>query len=67
MKSAKSSGTPIGAMFQKKTSPDLLVPPRKKLELLYARREAIDTLIQSLERYDKFRARAMEPNRRKTA
>ena len=29
---------------------------RKKLEYLYARRSAIDTLIQSLEGYDRFRA-----------
>jgi len=40
---------------------DLPVPSpvsayRKELEYLYARRLAIDTLIESLEEYDRFRA-----------
>ena len=40
---------------------------RKELEYLYARRTAIDSLIQSLEEYDRFRAQRMEEPRRKTA
>ena len=44
-------------MFAKKhSSPP---PPRlyrKELDYLYARRTAIDTLIESLEEYDRFRA-----------
>jgi len=39
--------------------------PRKELEYLYARRTAIDTLIQSLQEYDRFRAlRCAEPKRK---
>jgi hypothetical protein len=33
---------------------------RKELQYLYARRSTIDTLIQSLEDYDRFRALRME-------
>jgi hypothetical protein len=40
---------------------------RKELEYLYARRMAIDTLIQSLQEYDRFRARRMEEPKRKSA
>ena len=40
---------------------------RKELEYLYARRTAINTLIQSLEEYDRFRARRTEEQKRKTA
>jgi hypothetical protein len=40
---------------------------RKELEYLYARRSAIDSLIQSLEEYDRFRARQMEEPKRKSA
>jgi hypothetical protein len=42
-------------------------PNRKELEYLYARRSAIDSLIQSLEEYDRFRARRLEEPKRKTA
>ncbi len=36
--------------------PSTVSPYRKELEYLYARRLAIDTLIESLEEYDRFRA-----------
>jgi hypothetical protein len=39
---------------------------RKELEYLYARRSAIDTLIQSLEEYDRYRSIRAE-NRKKSA
>jgi hypothetical protein len=41
---------------------------RKELEYLYARRTAVDTLIESLELYDRFRAKpAGQGSKRKTA
>jgi hypothetical protein len=40
---------------------------RKELEHLYARRSAIDDLIQSLEEYDQFRMRRVPEETRKTA
>lgn len=56
-------------MLDKKASPVLLNPlgPRKELEFLYARRRTIDTLIQSLEQYDRFRAKSETLRKRKTA
>ena len=39
----------------------------KDLEHLYARRSAIDDLIQSLEEYDQFRAKRVFEETRKTA
>lgn len=55
-------------MIVKKASPSLTHRPQtKELQLLYARRTAIDTLIQSLERYDRFRARSQEIRTQKTA
>ena len=54
-------------MLQKKSSPFLLDPSKKKLESLYAHRKAIDTLIQSLEQYDKLRARPHTLHRQKSA
>jgi hypothetical protein len=57
-------------MTVKKASPGLSVtpqPPKKELQFLYARRTAIDTLIQSLEQYDRFRAKAEEIRKLKTA
>jgi hypothetical protein len=45
------------------TRPTVLPPDRgmrKELQDLYARRSAIDDLIQSLEEYDRFRALRME-------
>jgi hypothetical protein len=58
-------------MFAKKTIVASPAPPktyRKELEYLYARRSAIDTLIQSLEEYDHFRAiRGENVKQRKTA
>jgi hypothetical protein len=43
-------------MFAKKQLPASSAPKtyRKELELLYARRSAIDTLIESLEEYARF-------------
>jgi hypothetical protein len=40
---------------------------RKELDYLYARRSAIDSLIQSLEEYDRFRAPQFEEQKRKSA
>ena len=40
---------------------------RKELEYLYARRSAIDTLIESLEEYNRFRSARAAPQDRKTA
>jgi len=45
------------------TRPTVLPPARgvrKELQYLYARRSTIDSLIQSLEQYDRFRASQME-------
>jgi len=55
-------------MFAKKalSSPTHDRTYRKELEYLYARRTAIDTLIESLEEYDRFRAIRDMP-KRKTA
>jgi hypothetical protein len=39
----------------------------KQLEDLYARRSAVDSLIQSLEDYERFRARRFDVRKRKTA
>jgi hypothetical protein len=56
-------------MIVKKSSPTLTPRPQnqKELQFLYARRTAIDTLIQSLECYDRFRARSEEIRKQKTA
>jgi hypothetical protein len=40
---------------------------RKHLEYLYARRSAIDALIESLQSYEQFRPKQAEPRRRKSA
>lgn len=54
-------------MLQKKPSPSL-VQARKELAALYARKRALDTLIDSLERYGRFRAApVVEMRRSKTA
>ena len=53
-------------MIAKKVSPDV-VPTSKQLEFLYARRLAIDTLIESLEHYDRLRCKPQEIRPRKTA
>jgi hypothetical protein len=39
----------------------------RQLENLYARRSAVEELIQSLEDYDRFRAKRLEPLEFKTA
>jgi len=54
-------------MLQKKPSPFLLGPARRKLQLLNARRRAIDDLIRSLEQYDRYRVRTSEIDKRKSA
>jgi len=40
---------------------------RKNLEHLYARRSAIDALIESLQEYDRFREKRTSIDRRRTA
>jgi hypothetical protein len=40
---------------------------RKKLEYLYARRSTLETLIRTLEQYDRFLAKNPDPSERKTA
>jgi hypothetical protein len=54
-------------MLAKKAPTSPARPARKELEYLYARRSAIDTLIQSLEEYNRFRALRYEESKRKTA
>ena len=57
-------------MFAKKDTSSSAPPRlyRKELEYLYARKSAVDTLIESLEEYDRFRAIRTESSRpRKTA
>jgi hypothetical protein len=39
----------------------------RQLEDLYARRSAVDSLIQSLEDYERFRARTFDIRKRRTA
>jgi hypothetical protein len=53
-----------------KKAPVVIGPSRvsqKNLEHLYARRSAIDALIQSLEEYERFRAKRAEDDKLKTA
>ena len=57
-------------MLRVKKTPVMIAPAPislKNLEHLYARRLAIDALIQSLEDYDRFRAKRESVDRRKTA
>jgi hypothetical protein len=51
------------------TSPTQIDDPRyrQKLEYLYARRSNIDSLIESLEAYERFRAKSPEKENLKTA
>ena len=53
------------------TVPVIMLSPvlsyRKELEHLYARRSALSALIQSLEDYDRFRAKRFEYRNEKTA
>lgn len=53
-------------MLQKKPSPGRRHPD-KELQLLYERRRAVDTLIRSLEQYDRFRAKPIDFRRQKSA
>jgi hypothetical protein len=51
-----------------KNSPVQLAPAlQKQLELLYARRVAVDSLIRSLVDYDRLRAKTLQEVNRKTA
>jgi hypothetical protein len=56
-------------MFAKKEIPDSTSVPanRKKLEYLYARRTTVDTLIESLEKYDRFRETRTDERERQMA
>ena len=57
-------------MLGKKASPMTSIDDpndRKKLEYLYARRFTLDTLIRTLEQYDRFQAKRPEPGERQTA
>jgi hypothetical protein len=57
-------------MLPAKKPPVMIVPARissKNLEHLYARRSAIDALIESLQEYDRFREKRLSVDKRKTA
>ncbi len=56
-------------MFVKKTPIIPINTPTysKRLEDLYARRSTLDNLIQTLEQYDRFRAKSEQGRKRKTA
>jgi hypothetical protein len=57
-------------MSSAKKSPIVLTPirgVRRELEFLYARRYAIDSLIESLETYDRYRAKDIDGRKRKSA
>ena len=58
-------------MLPQKKVPISFVPSRslkKELDYLYARRSAIDTLIQSLQGYTRYKAGSdLRPQKRKTA
>jgi hypothetical protein len=56
-------------MFAKKDFPASIQIPEyfKELEYLYARRSAIDSLIESLEEYDRYRMTAGEQGELATA
>ncbi len=56
-------------LFAKKELPTSCPVPAYRMELdyLYARRSAIDTLIESLEEYDRFRAAGSNRNELQTA
>jgi hypothetical protein len=57
-------------MFAKKSPPITINPMRsyqKELDYLYARRSAIDTLIQSLVVYDRHRIKRVDDRKQQTA
>ncbi len=57
-------------MLGKNTSPMTSIDDpnyQKKLESLYARRLTLDTLIRTLEQYDRFQAKSQDAGARKTA
>jgi hypothetical protein len=56
-------------LFAKKDPPASAPAPayRKELEYLYARRSAVDTLIESLKDYDRFRETRPDYSQRQTA
>lgn len=47
-------------MLRKKPSPGRLAHTQRELQILYARREAIDSLIRSLQQYDRHRVKAID-------
>jgi len=47
-------------MLRKKPSPSRSAPTHKELEVLYARRKVLDSLIHSLEQYDRFRVKTID-------
>lgn len=56
-------------IVKKAASPSLTPRPQNQneLQVLYARRMAIDALIHSLERYDRYRVQPTEIHKQKTA
>jgi hypothetical protein len=54
-------------MLRKKPSPTGPVSSQRQLLVLYERRKAIDTLIRSLQQYDRFRAKPIDLGKRNSA
>ena len=57
-------------MSTPKKPPTVLIPIRgvqRELEFLYAKRYAVDSLIESLQAYDRYRAKTSDVRKRKTA
>jgi hypothetical protein len=54
-------------MLRKTPSPGRSAHTQEELQVLYARREAIDSLIQSLQKYDRFRVRTIDLRKPKSA
>ena len=54
-------------MLRKKPSPSRSAITQRELQTLYARREAIDTLIHSLQKYDRFRVKTIDLRKPKSA
>gem|GEM_PF-2963601 len=54
-------------MLRKKPSPNRSSVPEKELQILYERRRAVDSLIRSLEQYDRFRAKPVSFPKTKSA
>jgi len=54
-------------MLRKKPSPSRSASPEKELKILYERRRAVDSLIRSLEQYDRFRVKTIDFQKEKSA